>query len=86
VFESCSNPQKTRQVFEYAVKNYFFVSDVRSGVLLTLLSHFISPWAQTARWWYVSQVFIENRLKSESFETLDGLLVFRVQKLCPKNN
>jgi len=29
---------------------------------------------------------LETRLKSESFDTLDDLLGFRVQKLWPENN
>ena len=29
---------------------------------------------------------LETRLKSESFDTLDDLLGFQVQKLWPKNN
>jgi len=43
VLESCSNPQKTQQVFESAMKQIFlvlgfrfFVSDVINGVILSL--------------------------------------------------
>jgi len=32
------------------------------------------------------QVLLETRLKSESFDTLDDLLGFRIQKLWPKNH
>ena len=86
VVESCSNPQKTRQVFKSAMKKknlvlFFFVNDVISGVLLGLLGPLhlaLGPNCYMA-------VFrsLETRLKPESFDTLDDLLAlrFRVEKL-----
>jgi len=39
------------------------------------MAHFTWPWAQTAA------LYLETRLKSECFDTLDDLLLFQVQML-----
>jgi len=66
VVESCSNPQKIVQVFTSAVKKnfgfgfHFIVSDIISGVVLGLFGPLHLAIAQTARWYYFTQVFIGN--------------------------
>jgi len=54
--------------------------------IYVFLAHFIWHWVQTARWWYFAKFLLEAKLRSESFDTLDDLLRFQVQKLWPKNN
>jgi len=80
---------KTQQVFKLAMKNNFFirgcrffVSDVVSGRLLGHLDPLhlaLSP----KRWKVIfhSGFYWKPRLNCESFDTLDDLLGFQVQKL-----
>jgi len=56
----------------------FFVSDVIGG---GLLAHFAWPWAPILGVSISLKFLLETRLQSESFDTLDDLLRFRVQKL-----
>ena len=55
----------------------FFVSDVISG---GLLGH-LGPGRQPLGGSILLKILLETRLQSESFDTLDDLLGFRVQKL-----
>jgi len=58
----------------------FFVSDVISGGLLGHLGQ-LCPGRQPLGGSISLKVLLETRLQSESFDTLDDLLGFRVQKL-----
>jgi len=79
-----SKCQKTQQVFVVCTqKNFllegcgFFVSDIISG---GLFSH-LSPGRQPLDVSISLKSLLETRLQSESFNTLDDLLGFQVQKL-----
>jgi len=56
------------------------VSDI-SGVLPGYLFSLHLAWAQTLDGSILLKFLLETRLQSKSFDTLDDLLVFRVQKL-----
>jgi len=48
---------------------------------------FFINWKQAKTTFFLELKFLlETKLKPESFKTLDGLLMFWVQKLRPKNN
>jgi len=72
--ESCPNAQKTQQVLQSALEKNFLVAGCgffrSSGPGPKLLDGSISL-----------KFLLETRLQSESFDTLDDLLGFRVQKL-----
>jgi len=59
----------------------FFVSDVISGGLLGHLGPLCLALGQLLGGSISLKFLLETRLQSESFDTLDGLLGFRVQKL-----
>jgi len=59
---------------------WVFVSDVRSGGLLGHLGP-LGPGCQSSGWSNSLKFLLETRLQSESFDTLDYLLRFRVKKL-----
>jgi len=89
VVESCSNPQKTWQVFESALKiiYFFFLSDIiRSvGFRFGWLKLF-GPRPKLLDGSISLKFSLETRPESNSFETLIGFLRFQVQKLWPNNN
>ena len=62
------------------------MNDVISGGFLGYFGPLHLASAQTVRWQYFTGVLLETRLKSESFDTLDDLLGFGVQKLRSKVN
>jgi len=59
----------------------FFVSDVTSGVVLGLFGPLHLALDPNHKMEVFAQVFLETRLNSESFKTLDDLLGFQVKKL-----
>jgi len=91
--ESCSNPQKIRQVFLSAMRKKlvgncgFFVSDVISEVVFwAILAHVIWPRAQLLDQSISLKFLLETRFESKSFKPLSNFLAFLVQKLWSKIN
>ena len=93
VLESCSNPQKTQQVWVCNEKKFF-------GFAFQIFCEWHHKWRCFRPFWPTSsgprpklldssislKFLLETRLKSKSFDSLDNLLGFRVQKLLSKLN
>jgi len=72
----------SKNIFAWGL--WFFVSDVISGGLLGHLGPLTWPGGQRLDCSISLKFLLETRLQSESFDTLDDLLGFRVEKLWPE--
>jgi len=82
--ESCSNPQKTWQVFKSTMKKCCLILGFSIFVNKSTFGLFGPHHLALGPNRYIVSFFsgfLEIRLKSESFDTLDDLLGFQVQKL-----
>ena len=90
--KSCSNPQKTQQVFESAIKTNFwfrallFVGDVISKADFWTFCLLVPDWVQPLDRSISLKFSLKTRLESTSFGTLIDFLVFLVQKLWSEIN
>jgi len=92
--ESCSNPQKIRQVFSSALKNIFFDWGLQIfcewchkwSSFRAILAHVTWPMTQPLCQIISLNFSLETRLESESFQPLIDFLAFLVQKSWSKIN
>jgi len=89
--ETCSNPQKTCQVFESALKKNigfgFIVSDTMTRVgYWPLYLRLFAPGPKPLDGNISLKFVLENRLEHESFQPLIDFLGFWIQKLWSENS